>query len=60
MSIYLIRLDRFSDNIPEFLDCVLVSRESVALCMVEHIGSIWVADVVKSQGSMDIGVKRAN
>lgn len=60
MSIYLIRLDRFSDNISEFLDCVLVSRESVPLCMVEHVSSIWVADVVESQGPMDIGVERAN
>jgi len=60
MSIYSIRLNRLSNDIPELLDGVLVPRESVALCVVEHVSGVWVADVVESQGPMNIGVERAD
>jgi len=55
-----IRLNGFPDNIPKLLDGVLVPRQSVTLRVVEHVGGVWVTDVVESQRPMDIGVQGAN
>jgi hypothetical protein len=32
----------------------------VTFCVIEHVGSVWIADVEEGHGPVDVGVKGAN